>query len=211
MVYAWMDSPGAHRTERVEIFDKKWKFFGMRQDFEAEIAEICHIEPDVFSRSHDIHKDSVAQRMAWASNRETTRPEDEAYCLMGLFGISMPPLYGEGRGAFLRLQEEIVRRLDDPSIFAWGEVFDQRDVNIILSEAGPDKSNFSLDRLFARSPSDYHYGHHMRRREKYKPAGYAIAGYKLVSAHIRVILRERSADCQRRSSESSSNTGALIC
>nr|VWO94560.1 Reducing polyketide synthase BOA6 (EC (Botcinic acid biosynthesis cluster A protein 6) (Polyketide synthase 6) (PKS6) [Ganoderma boninense] len=62
----------------------------------------------------------VAARMAWAASRETTRPEDEAYCLMGLFGIFMPPLYGEGENAFLRLQEEIVRRVDDPSIFAWG-------------------------------------------------------------------------------------------
>ena len=62
---------------------------------------------------------SVAQRMNWASSRHTTRQEDEAYCLLGLFGINMPLLYGEGRKAFRRLQEEIIRTSVDQSIFAW--------------------------------------------------------------------------------------------
>ena len=63
---------------------------------------------------------SVAARMSWAADRRTTRPEDEAYCLMGLFSIHMPTLYGEGRQAFRRLQEEIMRKSVDTSIFAWG-------------------------------------------------------------------------------------------
>ena len=62
---------------------------------------------------------SIAQRMSWASHRSTTRIEDEAYCLLGLFGINMPLIYGEGRRAFLRLQEEILQRSSDQSIFAW--------------------------------------------------------------------------------------------
>lgn len=66
---------------------------------------------------------SVAQRMSWASNRETTRPEDIAYCLFGLFNVNLPLLYGEGKQAFQRLQEEIIRKHDDQSILAfssWG-------------------------------------------------------------------------------------------
>lgn len=62
---------------------------------------------------------SVAQRMSWASTRETTRVEDEAYSLLGIFDVNMPLIYGEGRKAFQRLQEEIVRRSRDQSIFAW--------------------------------------------------------------------------------------------
>lgn len=57
--------------------------------------------------------------MSWAAKRETTRPEDIAYCLLGIFGINMPLLYGEGTRAFLRLQEEIIRYYDDQSLFAW--------------------------------------------------------------------------------------------
>jgi len=58
-------------------------------------------------------------KMSWASKRETSRTEDIAYCLMGIFDINMPLLYGEGKKAFLRLQLEILKRSDDESIFAW--------------------------------------------------------------------------------------------
>jgi hypothetical protein len=64
---------------------------------------------------------SVAKRMAWASKRKTTRQEDMAYCLMGLFDVNMPLLYGEGKKAFLRLQLEILQQSDDESIFAWAQ------------------------------------------------------------------------------------------
>jgi hypothetical protein len=62
---------------------------------------------------------SIAEIMSWASQRVTTRIEDMAYSLMGLFGVQMPLLYGEGRNAFLRLQLEILKMSDDESIFAW--------------------------------------------------------------------------------------------
>ncbi|KAG4436969.1 hypothetical protein IFR05_007539 [Cadophora sp. M221] len=45
--------------------------------------------------------------------------EDQAYCLLGIFGVHMPPLYGEGTNAFHRLQMEIISQSDDESIFAW--------------------------------------------------------------------------------------------
>ena len=52
---------------------------------------------------------NVAEKMSWAAERKTSRLEDEAYCLLGLFGINMPLLYGEGSNAFQRLQMEILR------------------------------------------------------------------------------------------------------
>ena len=61
----------------------------------------------------------VATRMSWAANRETTRLEDEAYCLLGLFAVHMPLLYGEGSNSFQRLQEEILRTTTDHSILAY--------------------------------------------------------------------------------------------
>ena len=57
--------------------------------------------------------------MSWASKRKTTRVEDQAYSLMGLFNVNMPMLYGEGKKAFIRLQEEIIKYSADQSIFAW--------------------------------------------------------------------------------------------
>ncbi|KAI6001736.1 hypothetical protein EDC04DRAFT_1059317 [Pisolithus marmoratus] len=57
--------------------------------------------------------------MSWAAQRKTTRVEDRAYSLMGLFGVNMPMLYGEGNKAFRRLQLEIIKETSDHSIFAW--------------------------------------------------------------------------------------------
>ena len=70
--------------------------------------------------------------MSWMANRSTTRVEDMAYCLLGLFGIDMPPLYGEGERAFLRLQREIIQHSDDDSIFAWPCVRGQQQQHILL-------------------------------------------------------------------------------
>lgn len=63
---------------------------------------------------------SISTRMKWAARRVTTRPEDLAYCLMGIFQVNMPLLYGEGHRAFPRLQEAIVKAYCDQTIFAWG-------------------------------------------------------------------------------------------
>ncbi|KAH7907197.1 heterokaryon incompatibility protein-domain-containing protein, partial [Hygrophoropsis aurantiaca] len=62
---------------------------------------------------------NVRPKLYWASKRETTRVEDIAYCLMGIFNISMSVLYGEGTVAFTRLQEEIMKRTYDINIFDW--------------------------------------------------------------------------------------------
>lgn len=83
------------------------------------VSRCTGIQTEYLTRFDDISTASVARRMSWASQRRTQRQEDMAYCLLGLFDVNMPLLYGEGSKAFLRLQEEIIRRSDDQSIFAW--------------------------------------------------------------------------------------------
>ena len=56
---------------------------------------------------------------SWAAERETTRVEDMAYCLFGLFDVNLPLIYGEGAKAFIRLQEAIALSTSDLSMFAW--------------------------------------------------------------------------------------------
>jgi hypothetical protein len=71
-------------------------------------------------RRNDVLQNSIAKRMSWAARRETTRPEDISYCLLGIFDVNMPLLYGEGEEkAFSRLQEEILKHSNDQSILAW--------------------------------------------------------------------------------------------
>jgi hypothetical protein len=51
--------------------------------------------------------------MSWANHRETRRPEEKAYSLLGIFNVFMPLLYAEGREkAFVRLREEIGKSLN---------------------------------------------------------------------------------------------------
>lgn len=104
--------------EIVIFFDRDWDEIGTKSTLEGLVELITGIKhlSTITSESP-----SIAQRMSWAATRETTRVEDKAYCLMGLFGVNMPLLYGEGKNAFLRLQLEIIRISNDESIFAWSD------------------------------------------------------------------------------------------
>ncbi|KAH7885656.1 hypothetical protein F5I97DRAFT_1929059 [Phlebopus sp. FC_14] len=63
--------------------------------------------------------DRIQEKMRWASKRQTTRIEDAAYSLLGIFDVSIPTAYGEGHASFHRLMEEIIRTCDEIGIFAW--------------------------------------------------------------------------------------------
>ena len=97
-----------------------WVYLGDKYYLAPALKEITSVPESILRSEQDITDASVAARMSWASRRQTTRVEDEAYCLFGLFGINMPTLYGEGRNAFYRLQEEIMRTSVDTSLFVWG-------------------------------------------------------------------------------------------
>ena len=73
----------------------------------------------MLARRVDLSSVCVAERMSWAATRETTRIEDTAYCLLGIFNVNMPLLYGEEEKAFRRLQEHIIQSTPDLTIFAW--------------------------------------------------------------------------------------------
>lgn len=102
----------------VIFFDNDWKELGTKSSLRDLICATTLIQVDALL-GHKIENFSITQRISWASSRTTTIDEDIAYCLMGIFQVNMPLLYGEGGNAFIRLQEEIIRRSDDHSIFAW--------------------------------------------------------------------------------------------
>ena len=83
------------------------------------LSTITGIDEDILTGARSLHTTSVAKRMSWAATRTTTRIEDVAYCLLGIFSVNMPLLYGEGARAFIRLQEEIIKISDDETLFAW--------------------------------------------------------------------------------------------
>lgn len=102
----------------VEFYNSEWKPLGSKLQLADGISQRTGIHVDLL-RGNDFQEYSIAQKMSWASNRTTTRPEDMAYCLLGIFDVNMVPIYGEGPKAFIRLQEELIKHRDDHTIFAW--------------------------------------------------------------------------------------------
>ncbi|KAI0163665.1 heterokaryon incompatibility protein-domain-containing protein, partial [Pestalotiopsis sp. NC0098] len=99
--------------------ENPWACLGQRSGMCEKLSDITGIDADVLTGDTQPRLISVAKRMSWAARRMTTRIEDTAYCLMGLFGVNMPMLYGEGENAFVRLQEEIMKDSSDETLFAW--------------------------------------------------------------------------------------------
>ncbi|KAL9618563.1 MAG: hypothetical protein Q9160_006747 [Pyrenula sp. 1 TL-2023] len=105
---------------KVNFYTQDWTKIASRLELRHILRDITGIDERAFGGSvARLSEFSIAQRLYWASNRNTTRIEDMAYCLLGLFDVNMPLLYGEGPKAFTRLQEEIIKDSDDESIFAW--------------------------------------------------------------------------------------------
>jgi hypothetical protein len=106
--------------EILEFYSTEWTKIGCKTSLKEEISKISGIPVDVL-QGEDLMKHSLGERMSWASPRRTTRPEDRAYSLMGLFDVNMPLLYGEGGPkAFVRLQQEILASCEeDHSLFIW--------------------------------------------------------------------------------------------
>ncbi|KAI8654192.1 HET domain-containing protein [Fusarium sp. Ph1] len=130
------------------FFDRDWKYMCRRDEIASRLEEITGITQSILQRAHifpppaaphpwtepkfqcpgcghidqvkaELMEEPISRKMIWAANRVTTRPEDTSYCLLGLFDINMPLLYGEGENAFWRLQEEILKKSPDQSILTW--------------------------------------------------------------------------------------------
>ncbi|MCJ1312575.1 hypothetical protein MMC25_006249 [Agyrium rufum] len=111
----------------VMFYSANWAYLGTKYSLSSILAKMTGINEDFLIGRKPVRAASVATRMSWAAHRKTTRPEDMAYCLMGIFLVNMPMLYGEGARAFLRLQEEIMKACDDHSLFAWVDEAASRD------------------------------------------------------------------------------------
>jgi hypothetical protein len=122
------------------FYSGDWAELGTKLTLQDILAKRTGIDVGILTGEKSLESASVARRMSWACNRETTRTEDEAYCLMRIFDVNMSMLYGEGSQAFRRLQEEIMRHSDDQSLFAW-------------TDSTPDSDSYHG--LLAKSPKSF--------------------------------------------------------
>ncbi|KAI0646589.1 hypothetical protein C8Q79DRAFT_678931 [Trametes meyenii] len=152
------------------FYSQNWSVIGSKYHLARYISSITRIPPEVLTHEKDVHTFSVASRMSWAAYRRTTRPEDRAYSLMGLFGVQIPVQYGEGSYAFIRLQEEILRRIPDPTLFAWGTALSydslptpgvthivETNTELHVRNPFPSDSRQRHRYLLAASPDDFQY------------------------------------------------------
>ncbi|KAI0658051.1 hypothetical protein C8Q70DRAFT_198246 [Cubamyces menziesii] len=116
----------------VVFLSKDWRYLGTKFTLARHLQHHLSIPSSVLTCQVAVDTCSVAQRLLWAARRRTTRVEDKAYCLMGLFNVNMPLLYGEGDRAFHRLQQAIWAHTADHTIFAW---------DLDLRMAGKDHTN----------------------------------------------------------------------
>lgn len=103
----------------MDFYDADWRFIGTKASLAAQISHISGIDAAYLTGARHFRKACIATKMSWAAGRTTTRVEDMAYSLFGLFGITMTPQYGEGPRAFMRLQQELLATTEDESLFAW--------------------------------------------------------------------------------------------
>lgn len=96
----------------VEFFSANSKQLGNKISLEQDIHDVTQI-PIRALRKYDLREFSVDERMSWVASRKTGVVEDKAYCLLGIFGVFLPLIYGEGEEhAFQRLRREIQGRVE---------------------------------------------------------------------------------------------------
>ena len=98
-------------SRSVEFFSRENSRLGDKQSLEQEIHEITGI-PTLALRGFTLSQFSTSEKFKWAKNRQTTREEDWAYSLLGIFEISMAVIYGEGRTNAVR---RLRKKIDDAS------------------------------------------------------------------------------------------------
>ncbi|RGP59317.1 hypothetical protein FLONG3_11227 [Fusarium longipes] len=185
--------------QTVELCSKEWNVIGTKRSLASGIGSVTGIPISVL-RGAKPSTYNVAERMSWASARTTTREEDLAYCLLGLFNVNMPLLYGEGPKLFPRLQEQILRQEEDYSIFAWTLQQDSGSVDhyvratgfLAWSPAQFSKAVTTSISLRGQKPQDV---------ESHRPAG-PPRGAPEHEASIYQILQQKDYDRMFRSFES---------
>jgi ankyrin repeat protein len=132
----------------LRFYDSEWQYLGSKGELCSVVQDITGVPRRFLLGIAKLHSASVAQRMSWAAKRETTKREDLAYCLQGIFDVKMSPIYGEGsEQAFLRLQEQIIKNCRDDSILAW---------SLDTQETSSSRTMKAMPgRILAATPSDF--------------------------------------------------------
>jgi len=166
--------------EKLNFYSSGWTSLGTKRNLAAVIEGITGVPREVLKGVVPLRNTSVAQRMSWAAKRQTKRKEDMSYSLLGIFGIAMPMIYGEGgEKAFLRLQEGIMKETPDHSILAWGlQVGETRELLPV------DRASVTPGRILAATPTDFVNSGHIVLRKDPKTSDFVGFSHGSVQIHL---------------------------
>jgi hypothetical protein len=147
--------------QTVEFFSKEHCPLGDKKSLEQELHQITGIALEALRGDRPLQEFGIDERMSWAKNRETTRHEDAAYCLLGIFDIHMPLIYGEGRKkALIRLRKEIQETYNLPSALF-------KDVRTVSSSSMSENRQFkTFTSSFNDAPVDLLSIHFIKRERE---------------------------------------------
>jgi len=146
----------------VVFYSAEWRKLATKTEIYELLVDITGIDESVL-KGGELSNVSIARKMSWAAHRKTSRVEDMAYSLLGIFDINLPLIYGEGKKAFRRLQEAIMITSSDQSLFAWGKLAEKPSDLIDMDQfwgvkpipwKPPELRGPRLG-LFAESPADF--------------------------------------------------------
>jgi hypothetical protein len=141
----------------IKFFNKNWKELITGNNDKENSLFLDHITNitgiDNLGLRHFFPKSANRnlEPLIWASRRRTTRVEDMAYCLIGIFCLSLPIAYGEGKRAFFRMQMELLHTENETNLLAWHNGEPSEDHHMIAG--GPECFR------------DWHYSHNAGFRE----------------------------------------------
>ncbi|KAH7007400.1 hypothetical protein EDB80DRAFT_457402 [Ilyonectria destructans] len=163
--------------ETLRFYDQDWTLIGTKTDMSTAVEAVTGISRQFLCGWEDLRQASVAQRMSWAAKRKTSRKEDIAYCLLGIFDVTMPMIYGEGDRALSRLQQEIIKHNRDDSILAWG---------LNTAEDTPSKPAHMISAgILAPDPSDFaNCGRIVKRKQDTAP----VTAFDISGGRLRISL-----------------------
>jgi hypothetical protein len=130
----------------VGFFTKEGEILGNKTSLERHICEITGI-PAKALRGTPLSDFSVTERISWAASRETFRPEDKAYSLLGIFDVNISIIYSEGREKAMNRLREAIDKASKGTSCSFGHEHTLRihlGVAKLLTRSGFKREDFSV-------------------------------------------------------------------
>ncbi|KAF8546461.1 hypothetical protein OG21DRAFT_1119921 [Imleria badia] len=115
-----------HASKVVRFYNKDWTLYRNinipnhkeSPEIISEMEEATGVSARALMALQPDFED-IRQKLRLASTRQTTKIEDAAYSLLGIFNLALPVVYGEGESALGRLLSQLLTGSGDTSILAW--------------------------------------------------------------------------------------------